>query len=85
MENLVAVLGHPEEFYPLLKLKRAVKDAEKLKQFPSKPHWAFCYAILHRVSTKFPLVIQHLDADLRNAVSLHIVINIISYNHVLYG
>ncbi|XP_031271644.1 squalene synthase 8-like [Pistacia vera] len=74
MGTLAAVFGHPDEFYPLLKLKRAVTDVEKLKQIPSKPHWVFCYTILHKVSHKFPLVIQHLDTDLRDAVCIFYLI-----------
>ncbi|KAJ0010958.1 hypothetical protein Pint_34790 [Pistacia integerrima] len=70
MGTLAAVFGHPDEFYPLLKLKREVTDVEKLKQIPSKPHWVFCYTILHKVSHKFSLVIQHLDTDLRDAVCI---------------
>ncbi|GLU02840.1 hypothetical protein SLE2022_200750 [Rubroshorea leprosula] len=68
MVNLRAVLRHPDDFYPLLKLKRAVRSAEK--QIPSQPHWGFCYTMLHKVSRSFALVIQQLGPELRNAVCI---------------
>lgn len=61
-----AILRHPDEFYPLLKLKKAAKIAEK--QIPPEPHWGFCYSMLHKVSRSFSLVIQQLGTQLRNAV-----------------
>lgn len=67
MGSLGAILKHPEEFYPLLKLKMAMKEAEK--QIPPEPHWGFCYSMLHNVSRSFALVIQQLGTELRNAVS----------------
>ncbi|KAG5239026.1 squalene synthase [Salix suchowensis] len=66
MGSLGAILKHPDDLYPLLKLKMAVRHAEK--QIPSEPHWAFCYSMLHRVSRSFGLVIQQLGTELRNAV-----------------
>ncbi|XP_010526914.1 PREDICTED: squalene synthase 1-like [Tarenaya hassleriana] len=66
MRNLGAILRHPDEFYPLLKLKMAAKKAEK--QIPPEPHWGFCYSMLHKVSRSFALVIQQLGTELRNAV-----------------
>ncbi|XP_021738705.1 squalene synthase-like [Chenopodium quinoa] len=66
MGSLGAILKHPDEFYPLLKLKMAVKEAEK--QIPPEPHWGFCYSMLHKVSRSFALVIQQLGTELRNAV-----------------
>ena len=68
MGSLGAILKHPADIYPLLKLKMAAKHAEK--QIPPEPHWAFCYSMLHRVSRSFALVIQQLDTELRNAVSI---------------
>ena len=68
MGSLKAVLKHPDDFYPLLKLKMAAKAAEK--QIPSEPHWGFCYSMLHKVSRSFALVIQQLNPELRDAVSL---------------
>nr|ABG66304.1 squalene synthase [Polygala tenuifolia] len=68
MGSLGAVLKHPDDFYPLLKLKLAVRHAEK--QIPHEPHWGFSYSMLHKVSRSFALVIQQLDTDLRNAVCI---------------
>lgn len=61
-------MKHPDDLYPLLKLKMAARHAEK--QIPSEPHWGFCYSMLHKVSRSFALVIQQLDTDLRNAVCI---------------
>ncbi|KAE9448284.1 hypothetical protein C3L33_19832, partial [Rhododendron williamsianum] len=68
MGSLGAMLRHPDDVYPLLKLKMAMKHAEK--QIPPEPHWAFCYTMLHKVSRSFGLVIQQLDTNLRNAVCI---------------
>ncbi|KAL7002645.1 squalene synthetase-like protein [Sarracenia purpurea var. burkii] len=68
MGSLGAILRHPDDFYPMLKLKMAVKHAEK--QIPPEPHWAFCYTMLHKVSRSFGLVIQQLGTELRNAVCI---------------
>nr|TKR85057.1 squalene synthase-like [Populus alba] len=68
MGSLGAMLKHPVDIYPLMKLKMAAKHAER--QIPPEPHWAFCYSMLHRVSRSFALVIQQLDTELRNAVCI---------------
>ncbi|KAL9391399.1 hypothetical protein Peur_015319 [Populus x canadensis] len=68
MGSLGAILKHPVDIYPLLKLKMAAKHAEK--QIPPEPHWAFCYSMLQRVSRSFALVIQQLDTELRNAICI---------------
>ncbi|XVE67042.1 hypothetical protein DITRI_Ditri08aG0128700 [Diplodiscus trichospermus] len=68
MGSLGALMKHPDDFYPLLKLKMAARHAEK--QIPSEPHWAFCFSMLHKVSRSFALVIQQLDTRLRNAVCI---------------
>ncbi|XP_057783134.1 squalene synthase 2-like isoform X2 [Salvia miltiorrhiza] len=68
MVNLGAILKHPEDLYPMVKLKLAARQAEK--QIPAEPHWAFCYSMLHKVSRSFALVIQQLDTDLRDAVCI---------------
>nr|AMT75533.1 squalene synthase [Panax sokpayensis] len=68
MGSLGAILKHPEDFYPLLKLKFAARHAEK--QIPPEPHWAFCYSMLHKVSRSFGLVIQQLGPQLRDAVCI---------------
>ena len=68
MGSLDVVLKHPNDLFPLSKLKRAMKHAEK--QIPPKPHLGFCYSMLHKVSRSFALVIQQLDTNLHNAVRL---------------
>ncbi|RYR69791.1 hypothetical protein Ahy_A03g016341 isoform B [Arachis hypogaea] len=68
MGSLGAIMKHPDDLYPLLKLKMAAKKAEK--QIPSEPHWRFCYTMLHKVSRSFALVIQQLGTELRNAVCI---------------
>ncbi|KAL5563109.1 hypothetical protein UlMin_032856 [Ulmus minor] len=68
MSSLKTVLKHPDDVYPLFKLKRAVNQAAK--QIPPEPHWAFCYSMLHKVSRSFALVIQQLGTELRNSVCI---------------
>uniref|UniRef100_A0A5B7A2A6 Squalene synthase n=1 Tax=Davidia involucrata TaxID=16924 RepID=A0A5B7A2A6_DAVIN len=68
MGSLGAILRHPDDFYPLLKVKMAARHAEK--QIPPEPHWSFCYTMLHKVSRSFAFVIQQLDTELRNAVCI---------------
>ncbi|XP_050366901.1 squalene synthase 2 [Argentina anserina] len=68
MGSLGAMLKHPDDIYPLLKLKMAARNLEK--QIPQQPHWAFCYTMLHKVSRSFALVIQQLGPELRNAVCI---------------
>nr|ADC32654.1 squalene synthase [Aralia elata] len=68
MGSLGAILKHPDDLYPLLKLKFAARHAEK--QIPPEPHWAFCYSMLHKVSRSFGLVIQQLGPQLRDAVCI---------------
>ncbi|CAI0378242.1 unnamed protein product [Linum tenue] len=68
MGTLRAILKHPDDVYPLLKLKMAARSAEK--QIPPQPHWGFCYTMLHKVSRSFALVIQQLGTELRDAVCI---------------
>ncbi|KAL1309017.1 hypothetical protein HN51_051683 [Arachis hypogaea] len=68
MGSLGAVMKHPDDLFPLVKLKMAMRHAEK--QIPPQPHWCFCYTMLQKVSRSFALVIQQLDTDLRNAVCI---------------
>ncbi|KAK4405299.1 Squalene synthase 2, partial [Sesamum angolense] len=68
MVSLQAIWRHPDDLYPMVKLKLAARRAEK--QIPAEPHWAFCYSMLHKVSRSFALVIQQLDTDLRDAVCI---------------
>ncbi|XP_061340587.1 squalene synthase 13-like [Gastrolobium bilobum] len=66
MRSLGSILRHPDEFYPLLKLKMAARHAEK--QISSEPHWGFCYTMLRKVSRSFSFVVQQLGPELRNTV-----------------
>ncbi|CAI0437835.1 unnamed protein product [Linum tenue] len=68
MATLRAILKHPDDLYPLLKLKLAARSIEK--QIPPQPHWGFCYTMLHKVSRSFALVIQQLGTELRDAVCI---------------
>ncbi|MFS8024691.1 putative squalene synthase [Helianthus anomalus] len=66
MRGLKEVFEHPDDLYPLLKLRMATKQAET--QIPTEAHWGFCYSMLQKVSRSFALVIQQLGTDLRDAV-----------------
>lgn len=68
MGSLRAILRHPDDFYPLVKLKMASRHAEK--QIPPEPHWGFCYSMLHKVSRSFAFVIQQLGTELRDAICI---------------
>ncbi|GER50315.1 squalene synthase [Striga asiatica] len=68
MGSLRAIWRHPDDLYPMVKLKLAARSA--VKQIPAEPHWRFCYSMLHKVSRSFGLVIQQLDTDLRDAVCI---------------
>ncbi|XP_028788216.1 squalene synthase 1-like [Neltuma alba] len=64
---LGTILKHPEEIYPMLKMKMVIRKAEKVIP-DQKPHWVFCYTILHKVARNFALTIQHLDSQLRDSI-----------------
>ncbi|XP_078446681.1 squalene synthase 8-like [Wolffia australiana] len=66
--GLLAILDHPEDLLPLVKLKLA--SAQIKREIPKEPHWAFSYGMLSRVSRSFALVIQQLSPDLRNAICI---------------
>ena len=66
MGSLSTILRHPDEIYPLLKLKLAITKAQK--QIPLDPHLTFCYSTLNKVSKTFSLIIQQLGTELRDAV-----------------
>ena len=72
MGSLSTILRHPDEIYPLLKLKLAIMKAQN--QIPlDDPHLAICYSLLQKVSRSFSLVIQQLGTELRDAVRRFIV------------
>ncbi|KAH0461243.1 hypothetical protein IEQ34_008818 [Dendrobium chrysotoxum] len=63
-----AVLEHPEDLMPLMKMK---VEANKIKrQIPVESHWGFAYFMLQKVSRSFFLVIKQLKPELRNAVCI---------------
>ncbi|XP_074567042.1 squalene synthase 1-like [Curcuma longa] len=66
MGVLGAMVAHPEELYPMVKLKMAMDRVRR--QIPAEPHWHFSYLMLQKVSRSFALVIQQLRPQLRNAV-----------------
>ncbi|MQM13925.1 hypothetical protein Taro_046853, partial [Colocasia esculenta] len=68
MGTLGALLAHPEDLMPLVRLKMAAARIER--QIPADTHWGFCYSMLTKVSRSFALVIQQLGSDLRNAVCI---------------
>lgn len=63
-----AILKNPEDFAHLLKLKVASVAANRA--IPADPNLAFCYQMLGRASRSFSVVLQQLDPNLRNPVSL---------------
>ncbi|EEF49484.1 hypothetical protein RCOM_1449900 [Ricinus communis] len=64
--KLKEILENPDEILVLLKLIRAVKDAER--KIPKEPnHLGFCYFILNKISHSFALVIQGHQPMLRDA------------------
>nr|GMD07075.1 squalene synthase [Ipomoea batatas] len=50
MGLLWAMLKHPDEVYPLIKLKMEARKVMR-KQIPPQPHWGFCFTILPKVET----------------------------------
>ncbi|XP_054786740.1 squalene synthase 2-like [Prosopis cineraria] len=64
---LGTILKHPEEIYPMLKLRMVIRNAEKVIP-DQQPHWVFCHTILHKVARSFALTIQHLDSHLRHSI-----------------
>ncbi|CAI5535516.1 unnamed protein product [Closterium sp. Naga37s-1] len=57
------ILGHPDEFMPLLRIRHMAKMVSKL---PDDEDFAFCYGMLNRVSRSFAFVIQQLHPLLRD-------------------
>ncbi|XP_042457735.1 squalene synthase 8-like isoform X1 [Zingiber officinale] len=68
MGLLGAIVAHPEELYPMVKLKMSMDRVRR--QIPAEPHWHFSYSMLQKVSRSFALVIQQLRPQLRNAVCI---------------
>ncbi|KAK0579817.1 hypothetical protein LWI29_031914 [Acer saccharum] len=68
MVRLGEILKHPDELHVLLKLKVAVKHAEKQITLTNS-HWGFCYSLLNNFSNGVAaLLLQPFDPQLRDAV-----------------
>ena len=65
MGALRAALSHPGDVAPLVRVKMMATAAKRL---PKDPDLAYCYDVLNKVSRSFAIVIQRLDAELRDAV-----------------
>ena len=59
------MLSHPGDVAPLVRVKMMANAAKRL---PKDPDLAYCYDVLNKVSRSFAIVIQRLDAELRDAV-----------------
>ncbi|CAI9114959.1 OLC1v1015786C1 [Oldenlandia corymbosa var. corymbosa] len=67
------MLKHPDEVLPALKL--AMAERRVAKQIPIAPsHWAFCHAMLPKVSKTFALHISQLGSDLRDVGCLYYLV-----------
>ncbi|KAL5855944.1 hypothetical protein ACOSQ4_005746 [Xanthoceras sorbifolium] len=65
MESLREILKHPDELYYLVKLKMALRGAEK--HIPTEPHWAFCHAMVYKF-LRNALIFQQFETKIRDAV-----------------
>ncbi|XP_003479432.2 squalene synthase isoform X2 [Cavia porcellus] len=68
--EFVKCLGHPEEFYNLLRFRMGGKwkVMPKMDQDALSSSMKTCYKYLNQTSRSFAVVIQALDGDLRHAV-----------------
>ncbi|KAL5791042.1 hypothetical protein ACOSQ2_005930 [Xanthoceras sorbifolium] len=60
-------LKHPAELYYLVKLKMALRGAEK--HIPPQPHWAFCYTMVYKF-LRNALIFQQFETKIRDAVCI---------------
>ncbi|KAK2644807.1 hypothetical protein Ddye_020002 [Dipteronia dyeriana] len=76
MGRLREVLKHPDEFHVLLKLKLAVRHAEKQIIPPlDHPHWGFCYTLLNKFTNGgTTLLLQPFEPQLRNVLCIFYLI-----------
>ncbi|CAA7013213.1 unnamed protein product [Microthlaspi erraticum] len=72
MWRLSEIVRHPDEIYPLLKLRMEIKKTQK--QIPPEDHWSVCYPLLHSVSRSYSHVIHQLHPELRNATCVFYLI-----------
>ncbi|KAL5791044.1 hypothetical protein ACOSQ2_005932 [Xanthoceras sorbifolium] len=66
MESLREVLKHPAELYYLVKLKMALRGAEK--HIPPEPHWAFCYTMVYKF-LRNALIFQQFETKIRDTIA----------------
>ena len=64
--SVFAILRHPEDFIPLMRLKMTA--ARSGGEIPPGDHWTFSYRMLTKVSRSFSLVVRELPSELRNSV-----------------
>ncbi|KAK1571474.1 hypothetical protein Q3G72_017773 [Acer saccharum] len=67
MESLREVLKHPDELFYLVKLKMALRVAEK--NIPPEPHWGFCYTMLYKF-LRNALIFQQFETNVKDAVCI---------------
>ncbi|KAM7140951.1 squalene synthase isoform 3-T3 [Molossus nigricans] len=74
--EFVKCLGHPEEFYNLLRFRIGgqYKMLYKMDQDSLSSGLKTCYKYLHQTSRSFSVVIQALDEELRHAVCIFYLI-----------
>nr|KAF6479990.1 farnesyl-diphosphate farnesyltransferase 1 [Molossus molossus] len=74
--EFVKCLGHPEEFYNLLRFRIGgqYKLLYKMDQDSLSSGLKTCYKYLHQTSRSFSVVIQALDEELRHAVCIFYLI-----------
>lgn len=64
---LAQCLVHPEEFFPLMELRKRIKNSGAGPEMGGSPDPSvrFCYGMLRRVSRSFATVIEELGGELR--------------------
>ncbi|KAK4835876.1 hypothetical protein QYF36_015643 [Acer negundo] len=67
MKSLREMLKHPDELFYLLKLKMALRGAEKHNIPTDQPHLSFCYTMLYKF-LRNPLIFQQFDTNIRDAI-----------------
>jgi hypothetical protein len=70
MAKLSEILAHPEEWPALFLLYMRMRRTKQLLTQTATPQWQFAYEMLTRTSRSFALVIQELQGDLRDAISI---------------
>ncbi|OWM80306.1 hypothetical protein CDL15_Pgr019586 [Punica granatum] len=71
MGDLGEILKHPDEICPMIKLGMQVRETEMRTP---ELHWAFCYTMLRRVTSKFAVSLLQLGPEHRNAMIFYLVL-----------